>query len=260
MTSERDEQDAPVDLRRKLELLWGDRVRPSRGPKPELSRDRIVAAAIEVADADGLPALSMRRVAERLGFTTMSLYRHVPSKAELVDLMADAIVGEPPPLDQGGWRPNLAAWARGNLEIVRRHPWGLPLAAADGAPPLGPNSLAWLESALRALSGTGLDEGEQIAVVILISSWVRGEAQILIGQAAAERDTGIDPTQWGPIYARLLRSVIDEASHPALSAVVAAGVFDLPQQAPEEDFSFGLELLLNGVEQLIAARAAATGG
>ena len=82
------------DRARTMELLWGVQKKPSRGPKPSMSVGRIVRAAIEIADAEGLGALSMGRVAEELGFTTMSLYRYVPGKAELIDVMLDSVMGE----------------------------------------------------------------------------------------------------------------------------------------------------------------------
>src|SRR5712691_3973914 len=111
MTTEYSGRGDPV---RSLELLWGTRERPSRGPKPGLTLEKIVRAAIEVADAEGLAALSMRRVADQLGFTTMALYRHVPGKADLLDVMLDTVAGERTPLDDvaGGWRAKLESAAR----------------------------------------------------------------------------------------------------------------------------------------------------
>ncbi|MCA1656013.1 MAG: TetR/AcrR family transcriptional regulator, partial [Pseudonocardiaceae bacterium] len=98
---------------RSMQLMWGDGPAPrSRGPKQGLTVDRIVRAGIEIADADGLAALSMRRVAERLGVGTMSLYTYVPAKAELVDVMYDRAVGTvDPPEVTGGWREKLSAEA-----------------------------------------------------------------------------------------------------------------------------------------------------
>jgi AcrR family transcriptional regulator len=84
------------DPKRTMALLWGIGKKPTRGPKPGLSVGRIVSAAVEVADAEGLGALSMRRVADRLGIGTMSLYTYVPGKAELIDVMLDTVLGETP--------------------------------------------------------------------------------------------------------------------------------------------------------------------
>src|SRR6476661_5122429 len=94
------------DFRISLKLLWGTKERAPRGPKPTLTVPQIVESAIAIADAEGIDNVSMRRVAERLGVGAMSLYRYVPSKAELLDLMVDAVYGErPAPADaDGGWR------------------------------------------------------------------------------------------------------------------------------------------------------------
>src|SRR5882762_3310997 len=93
-------QTPPREGHRGPELLWGATERPTRGPKPGMSLERIVKTAITVAGEEGLSQLSMRRVAERLGFTTMSLYRYVRTKEEILDLMLETAVGEPPRLDQ----------------------------------------------------------------------------------------------------------------------------------------------------------------
>ena len=105
-----------------VELLWGLRDRGRRGgPKPALSLERIVAAAVELADEGGIAALSMGRLAEKLGFTTMSLYRYVASKDELLLLLLDAGIGEPPPDPGGSWRDRAGAWCRDLTAVYRRH-------------------------------------------------------------------------------------------------------------------------------------------
>ncbi|MFC8042590.1 TetR/AcrR family transcriptional regulator [Nocardia sp. NPDC057353] len=137
-----------------LERLWGVERRPTRGPKPALTPERIAAEAIALADADGLATLSMQRLAERLGFTKMSLYRYVPGKAELVALMLDTALGEPPELPAGDWRAGLSRWCATLYERFRAHPWALEVAV--GSRPVGPNEMAWMEAALTALADTGL--------------------------------------------------------------------------------------------------------
>ncbi len=133
-----------------IQLAWGRRQRPTRGPKPGLTLDRIVAAGIKVAMTEGIGALSMTRVAAELGVGTMSLYRYVAAKDELLTLMVDGALGMPPPAPPGeDWRSGLRRWAVGVRDAYRRHPWALRVPIS--APPMGPNNVAWLENALRAL-------------------------------------------------------------------------------------------------------------
>ncbi len=121
-----------------IEVLWELRNREQRTARIGLSVERIVAAAIESADADGLAGLSMSRVAKSLDFGTMSLYRHVSSKDELCQLMLDMAYGTPPHIDmvEGDWRAGLEQWARAFQEVFRRHPWMLQISVSG--PPLEP--------------------------------------------------------------------------------------------------------------------------
>lgn len=245
---------------RRLELFWGERAGGGR-TRPGLSRERVVTAAIEIADAEGLGQVSMSRVAERLGFTTMSLYRHVRSKDDLLLLMENAVVAMPPPdLDPAaGWRVGMERWAREQLAIYHRHPWLLQIPITG--PPVAPSNLAWFEQALRVLRPTGLDAGERVGVIMLVSNYVRVEAQLsrdlLAAQAAmtAAVASGGRPMSYG----RMLAAVIDAERFPALLEVVESGVLDGPEGYAEEDFAFGLGRVLDGVEMLVRARAEGVG-
>lgn len=244
---------------RRLELLWGAGARSGRRTRPGLSLERVVTAAIEIADAEGLGQVSMARVAERLGFTTMSLYRHVDSKDDLLTLMEDVAVGQPPadPGPAAGWRAGIEHWAREHLVLYRRHPWLLQIPISG--PPLAPSSLAWFEQALRIMRPTGLDPGERVGVIMLVSNHIRVEAQLSqdleaarSGSATAAAATGDQPMSYG----RMLAAVIDAERFPALLEVVESGVLDGPEGYSEEDFAFGLGRVLDGVETLVRARAA----
>lgn len=242
---------------RTFELLWRTREPPSRGPKPSLSVDRIVAAAIEIADADGLPAVTMRRVAERFGVTTMSLYRYIPSKDDLVELMIDAVAAPAPDPEQmpDDWRDALREWAQQNVALFRRHPWAL--GHAFGTPPMGPNRLQWMECALRAMGGTGLTEEDKVGVLVILSGYVLSAAEQELARVQAGVRTGIGPEEWERIYGQLLARVVQDGRHPALARVLAAGVFDGGDQGPDEDFEYGLAFVLDGVAALIERRGQA---
>jgi AcrR family transcriptional regulator len=226
------------DPDRGVELLWDDR--------PALSLDRIVAAAVEVADAEGLAGLSMRKVAERLGFTSMALYRHVPGRGHLVDLMRDAVLGQPVEASGGDWRSRLADFARQALELRKRHSW---LAEVRGRHVPGPNALAHYEHALGILVGTGLTPAEVVAAVGLVARFVDAEALALVEAARAEESTGVSDDEWwgarDTLYARFDR-------YPVLTGLWEAGGFD----QSVSPFGFGLERLLDGIEILIRERDA----
>src|SRR3954470_3132103 len=146
-----------------VELLWGLRERPTRGPKPALSIERIAAAAVAVADAEGMAAVSMQRVASELDFTKMSLYRYVTGKDELIAAMIEAAVGEPPDLSEvpGGWRGRLEEYARRLWATWQRHPW-LPGATVGQHRIMGPREVGWSEAAVGALDGTPLRGSERL--------------------------------------------------------------------------------------------------
>jgi AcrR family transcriptional regulator len=242
------------DAVRSFELLWRTKERPNRGPKPGLSLDQIVQAAIEVADSEGLSALSMQRVAEALGFTTMSLYRYVPSKAELLDLMVDAVTGELPLVDSvaGGWREKLEASARADWALYHRHPWVLHITPVR--PVLGPNGLATYDAVMRAISGIGLTHREMVAVVHLVDGYVRGAGRLAVDAMEAERETGVTDEQWWSERAYFWGTLFNPSRHPTLAEILASGAFDA-HPFTEEGFVFGLQRVLDGIEVLVRSRS-----
>ncbi len=241
-------------LPRSLLVLWGREEPRRRGPKPGLGLERIAAAAIGLADADGLGAVSMGRVAGQLGVTTMALYRYMSTKDELIALMLDVALGRPDlPADAAeGWRARLARWSRGYLTALRRHPWA-PQVPISG-PPLTPNQVAWMEAGLGALAATALTDQEKLSVLLLLSNYVRGVAQLLIDLAAAERDGRPARTPVMSHYGQMLAQVIDAERFPTLCGMLASGAFDQPDDDPDEDFTFGLRTVLDGVALLVRER------
>ncbi len=248
------------DPARTMALLWGLRKKPTRGPKQGLSVEGIVRVAVEAADEEGLAALSMRRVAERLGVTAMSLYTYVPGKAELVDVMLDAVVGETVETDDGGdagggWRENLESVARTNWDLYHRHPWMLQVSAMS-RPPLGPNAVAKYDQELRAVEGIGLSEVEMDSVVSLLAGYVQGAARASVEASQAEQRTGITDDEWWSANAPLLEKVFDPDRYPTAARVgpVAGAAYEAAYD-PDFAFEFGLQRVLDGVEALVRARA-----
>lgn len=228
-----------------LIAAWGLRGRPSRGPKPALSLARIVEAGVQVAVSEGLSAVSMARVAEALGASTMSLYRYVAAKDELLILMVDAALGPPPAADpQQGWRAELSSWAWGYHERLSAHAWAVRVPIT--APPTTPNQVAWMERALWALRDTRLSEEKKASVLLLLSGYVRNDATLTAELTAA----GFISDEAMRGYSRRLAALTDSKRFPAIHALLEAGVFDRADP-PEKEFSFGLERILDGVEVLI---------
>ncbi|MFF2807454.1 TetR/AcrR family transcriptional regulator [Streptomyces sp. NPDC058000] len=262
------------DPRRSLSLLWrtedpgaGRRTRPARGPKPALSVDAIVDAGIAVADAEGMAALSMRTVGERLGRTAMALYTYVPGKTELVDLMYDRALAELPTryAPAPGWRSAVTSWATDTWEFALRHPWVLQVSQAR--PVLGPHEYTALETLLRVLYATGLDSASLRRIVGLLCHFVRGAARTVAESREASAATGVsDEDRWHARAGTLAEVVPDFAERFPLSVRLetegasppseegAAG--SPPERAARATFEAGLAVILDGIEAAIARRAA----
>jgi len=254
---ERMDDQGSTGLPASLEQAWGLRGRPHRGPRPGLSLERIVAAAVRIADADGLAAVSMNRVAAELGTGTMSLYRYVAAKDELVTLMVDAAWGPAPWTQASGapgeeWRSGLSRWASEMRACLHRHPWALQVPISGL--PIRPNEVAWFEQGLRVLGETSLHEEEKASVILLISGYVRNSASIDADIEAAVRASGLTPDAWLASYARTLAQLADPRRFPAIARFAAAGVFER-SDPPEKEFTFGLERMLDGIADLIRERA-----
>jgi AcrR family transcriptional regulator len=238
-----------------LDLLWGRREAGRRGPRRGLTVSDVVAAAIRVADAEGLEALSMARVARELGFTTMSLYRYVSSKEELLQLMwNDSAQGSGElVLDGQTWRERLRSWAITQRRLIDQHPWitQMPMAA----PPLAPNSLAFVEKGLEALDSSGLADADKLRVIGLLSSYTLSEARMANDAARAAAEViaaGGDPSAtW--TYEALLRELADADRFPRLHRLAwNAEVGEAPSGFDESaEFLFGVDRILDGVQALV---------
>lgn len=236
-----------TDLPRHLQLLWDREPEGRRGPKPSRSIREIGEAAVAIADADGLDAVSMKSVAAAIGFTTMSLYRYVDSKDELHAVMLDVAYGEPE-LDYGrkGWRTRIAMWARQIAERRLAHPWITDIR--QSAPPLTPNSIAWMEAGLEALADTPLTSQQRLSAMLAIDGWgqnhVRQSTQMgLVGP--------VDPDGPQAGYLQIIGQLIDPVRFPNVASAGPEALDDDDEDFFFEEFDRGLALLLDGIEALI---------
>ncbi len=234
---------------------WGLKDASPRPRKHGLSLPRIVEAGIRVAASEGLAAVSMNRVASELGAATMSLYRHLSAKDELLAHMVDATFVDAPPATgpDDAWRAGLSRWAARHLAVLRRHPWVMRVPISG--PPLMPNQVRWFEGGLACLRETRLAEAEKVSVLLLVNGFVRNQATLEADLILAARTSGLAPQEVGANYADLLARVTDAARFPEIHALLAARVF-AGDGAIEDDFQFGLDRILDGIDVLIRARAA----
>lgn len=247
------QQEAEL-MRRSLQLLWG--VDPPRksGPKPRVTGEEVIIAAIDIADRDGLDSVSMRSVAESLGLTAMSLYAYVPSKGVLVDAMLDRILGErvadPEPASGENWRDGLRRLARDTWNIYRCHQWALQTTMARR--PFGPNILAGLEANLRTVTGLGLTRQDMVRIVNTVDDYVHGSLAALVETGQAEEASELSNDAWLERHSSLLSEFADFEDYPTLVDLWSNDTLT----ERHIDFEFGLERVLDGIEQYIRARGA----
>ncbi len=227
------------------------------GPAPrhdhELSRERIVAAAIAIADEHGMAELTMRRLAGELGVATMSLYRHVPGRDELVLAMIDAAMGTVrlPPRRPPTWRATLEIAAREEWAAFQRHPWLGPSMSLT-RPQMSPNGIRLTEWVLAGFDGTGLTVPERMYAQIMLFTYVRGVASALEVESEAIRETGLTNDQWLETQEGVFTNLIEAGVLVHFQELIADGFdFDLDQL-----FEFGLARLLDGLSLFVNATAA----
>lgn len=224
-------------------VIWTRLGAGSRGRVPSLTHERITGAALRVADADGLEAVSMRRIARELGVGTMSLYRYVSTREELLELMADAVMAEIVPSDEEqGWRRTLSAAAHRYRGMVLRHPW--IVAALGPRPTIGPNSLRWLQGTLARLDRPGLTIDQLLDMTGTTLAFVQGYARDELSEQEAQRATGLTERQWRERQAPYIRDVLDSGRYPYVERVILDAE-DYPD--PEALFDRRLGYVLDGL-------------
>ncbi|MFF2923507.1 GntR family transcriptional regulator [Streptomyces celluloflavus] len=230
---------------------------PPRGRRPRetdggLNRERVVRAGIKVADAEGLRALSMRRVAAEFGVSSMALYRHVANKDELVLLMADAafadvVLPDPAP---DGWRGRMEAGARLQWRLYQRHPWLAQYLSVSRPQPM-PHGMALIEWTMARVEG--LDPLTLIHMAVTLLNHVRATAAGFEDDLEAEQETGMDQHQWMAAMEPAYESIIASGGYPMYTGIDGTE----PNAVTLETlFDFGLTHLLNGMGLLIERRAA----
>ncbi|MFG2468273.1 TetR/AcrR family transcriptional regulator [Streptomyces canus] len=224
-------------------LVW-ERPEPPNRPVPAaLSRERIVRAAIQLADADGLEAVSLRKVATALGVGPMRLYSYIDSKEELLDLMVDAVHAEIRPAGDS-WREMLRSLAEATRHAAHEHEWLADLLG--GRPQLGPHALANGETVVAALGDVAVDA--VMPVVGAVNAYVIGAVRREIAARRAERATGMDEKRWQASLGPYLERTFATGRFPALATVV----HDAAHLDADHTFRIGLDFLLDGIEARIS--------
>lgn len=241
-------------LPRAVAIAWGMQEVPQRGPNRGLSHERIVSAAIEIADAEGLSAVTMQAVAKSLAFTTMSLYRYVSSKDELLQLMQDAAMPLPEKAKMpGAWQEGLKVWAGMLREAYRAHPWVLELPRGQVSV-LMPNNVRAADLGLQAMKDLPLNDFEKIGIILVISQHVAASVG-LEQNLAAEGEVDISTEG-----VELLREVVTADRFPHLVPVMEAGGYVAGAPAEEDEsvdaeYDLGLDLIISGLEVMERARS-----
>ena len=228
---------------------------PARRAAPDVGLPDVVRTAIGIADAEGSAALSMRRVATGLGVATMSLYRHVENKDDLLARMVDAVFGDhrftvPPPAD---WLTALEIGARALWRMFRRHPWAAQVLSLT-RPQATPNALAFSEWVMRPMHEAGLPPTRILRVHLTVVSYVRGLAVSLEAEAAAEQETGLTYREFVDAQDETISALMSSGAFPTFEVVAAASDFALDL---DEQFEFGLRHLLAGLAGLPGERGQA---
>lgn len=224
-------------------IIWARPPRSSRGPKPALTLEGIARTAVAVCDAEGLDALTMRRLAAELGTGAMSLYRYVRTKDDLVDLMVDLTLEEIERPEHPDWRAGLHWLARQIRARALRHPWITQVEAPYFF--LGPNGIEFVEYLYRIVDGTGLGIDEMMRAISLVSSYAEGAVRAELAAERRAAEAGVTEEEWMRAHGAHFRALMDTGRYPLMRRVVLEA--EQPHMTPEENFEYGLRCVLDGI-------------
>lgn len=237
------------DLVRAIYLLWGHHPAPGRSG---VTVQQIVHAGIELADAEGLESTSMRKVAEKVSVSTMSLYKYVPGKDDLTELMVDQVYGEvysdvDAARSAGDWRAGVRFIAETNRDLFTRHPWLLDVHVNRAL--LGPNSVRKYEAELRPLDRIGLDDIAMDTTLHMLLALVESSARAHRDALRARNESGMSDTEWWQVVSPALEHVMSGSDYPVSDRVgtAAGSAFDAPS-SPDHTLRFGVEMIIAGIE------------
>ncbi|SEP47528.1 TetR/AcrR family transcriptional regulator [Amycolatopsis saalfeldensis] len=236
------DQPAPV--------IWMRPEQGARGPKATYRRDDVAAVAVRVADAEGIDAVSMRRIATELGVGVASLYRYVLRKDEVHELMTDAVMAElAGARTTGDWRADLRRFAHLLREVSLRHPW-LPALAA-GRLTHGPYSLRWTELTLAAFDGTGLGTDDMLLALGTLFSFVRGHVQAELAEQEAIRRSGLSNDEWLTQQGEYGPAIMNNGAYPRFTRVMIEAETPHAADRLQQAFESGLDRVLTGLSATI---------
>lgn len=244
------ERSGGGDPARTIALLWRKPPEPKPvGRKPKVSVDQIITAAIAVADREGLGAMSMARIAQELTVGTMSLYTHVPGKAELIDLMADVVLQERDLTPEGSWRDRIKHYADRTRAVYQAHPWMRDVSMVR--PPLGPGLMDGQEFVLAALADSGLEPRHVTTAHIAVEGFVHGAAASEVDDQQLEEKTGESGDSWWGARQLFWDDYFDVERYPTMTSLWNAGAYNTGGTLADtvrDSFDYGLEKLLDGIE------------
>lgn len=246
------EDSTPSQLPRSVAQLWGrEPVAVRRGPKPSLTIREIARAAVAIADERGWEAVSMKAIADSLGLSTMSLYRYVDGKDDVVDLLVDEAYGLPDPelTASGPWRDRVGAWARSAATVLRARPWITEIPMSR--PPMGPNTVSWTEAGVRAFDDVELSGQEKLNALLLVDGFVRHHVRQATQMGLLGQPNDTDTSGSGNDYETTMLALVDAERFPGLTAAVSQ-MHDGDDDYFTEQFDFGLRVLLDGLEAMIS--------